>query len=531
MGTIHPERTVLAIARTQTSTTRLLEAAQHFRADFRVNVLFTVDATSPFSAGANEILRRAGVRRIVPWAAVPDLHHHLAISASENIDFTASKATTVVLPHGIGFNKYIPVPDTDSVRLAGLPPAEALSSGRVRLVLAHPDQEHQLRAVAPEVAGHTVITGDPTFDHLTAGQPWADSYRHTLGTQGRRLILLSSTWRSEAQLGRRPQLPEQLLRTLPADDYQVAMALHPNIWDWYGEQQIHMWLANALDAGLVLINPSQGWQAALLAADQVIGDHGSLTLYAAALGKPVLLGAFGDEVVAGTPVDQLGRLANHLDDSDDLRKQVDGCFEQHKPHRFEELRSGTFAYVGNATRRLRDALYHQLDLAPPDDDPVITRPSPPLTEQRIVTSFDTYTEVHGPTVTVRRHPRAARGQLPTSDSHRHLAVEETEPNLRLPQNASVIVRRATTANPIEWVRETLIHYPGSRLVAAAVPSGCVVGIRDGRWVTATTSTEDVDPMLLASAVYACLLNGELSRRTILLHAGKRELAVNLQSHP
>jgi hypothetical protein len=257
-GTVGCERTVLAVARTLTSTSRLLEATQHFRGDFRVNLLFTVDGTSPFSAGAHDALRAAGVRRIVPWTNVPAVAHDLVISASENIDFTVSRATTVVLPHGVGFNKYIPVSETDSVRLAGLPPADALRTGRVRLVLAHPDQEKQLRAVAPEVTRHTLVIGDPTFDQLTAAQPLASEYRRMFGTKQRRLILLSSTWRSESQLGRWPRLSEQLLRALPADEYQLAMALHPNIWDWYDEQQIRTWLAGVLDAGLVLVSPVQG---------------------------------------------------------------------------------------------------------------------------------------------------------------------------------------------------------------------------------------------------------------------------------
>ncbi|MFC7740294.1 hypothetical protein ACFQXA_03960 [Nocardiopsis composta] len=59
-----------------------------------------------------------------------------------------------------------------------------------------------------------------------------------------------------------------------------------------------------------LIPPEQGWQAALVAADAVIGDHGSVTYYAAALGRPVLLAAFDEgEVLPGSHIDLLGRAA------------------------------------------------------------------------------------------------------------------------------------------------------------------------------------------------------------------------------
>jgi hypothetical protein len=129
-GTMHCEHTVLAIARTLTSTGRLLDAVQHFRGDFRVNVLFTVDETSRFAGGVRELLLRAGVTRIVPWDQVSSVAHQLAISASEAVDVAASPAPIVVLPHGLGFNKFVPDSGTGVPRLAGLPPADALRTGR-----------------------------------------------------------------------------------------------------------------------------------------------------------------------------------------------------------------------------------------------------------------------------------------------------------------------------------------------------------------------------------------------------------------
>jgi hypothetical protein len=79
-----------------------------------------------------------------------------------------------------------------------------------------------------------------------------------------------------------------LLGALPSDEYRVALVLHPNVWSWYGEFQIEsLWLDRARDAGLLLLPPDNGWKAALISADLVIGDQGSVTLYAAALDKPV----------------------------------------------------------------------------------------------------------------------------------------------------------------------------------------------------------------------------------------------------
>lgn len=533
-GTFACERTVLAIARTVTSTGRLLEAVRLFRGDFRVNVIFTVNDTSPFSTGARALLRAAGVRRIVPWEKVRHVPHHLAIAASENIDFTVSPAPTVVLPHGLGFNKYIPVPGSHEVRLAGLPPAGALRTRRVRVVLTHPDQVDQLRAVAPEVAGHTVVTGDPTYDQLIASRPLAERYRRALGTGDRRLVLLSSTWHHGSQLGAWRTLPEELTRALPTDEYQVAAVLHPNIWDWYGELQVRTWLAAALDAGLVLLQPTRGWQAALLAADQVIGDHGSITLYAAALGKPVQLAAFGDdEVVPGTPIEALGDTAPHLTPGTDLRSQVDGVFHSHDPQRFEPLRNNTFAFVGTATTLLRDALYREMDLSPPPEPPMVARIADPRFERRPVTAFDTFTQFTDPaTLRLTRHPRAARpADVPMTGGHRHLAVDEDESDLHLPANASVLTRRMLLADAMTWPERALREYPGARVAAASTVDGCIARLRDGRGAEVRTTTAGVDPMLLASTVYACVLARRPLEGHLTMRAGNTTAELTLRVVP
>src|SRR5882757_54279 len=132
---------VLMVARTLTSTIRLLDVFDLIRSDFRLAVDFTVDERSEFGRGVRTLLDQAGADRIVPWSALEgSAHYRLAIAASEQIDLHRIHTTTVVLPHGLGFNKYVPDADGPGVRLAGLPPAFALRTGRVRLVLSHPEQ-------------------------------------------------------------------------------------------------------------------------------------------------------------------------------------------------------------------------------------------------------------------------------------------------------------------------------------------------------------------------------------------------------
>ena len=69
----------------------------------------------------------------------------------------------------------------------------------------------------------------------------------------------------------------------------MVAALHPNIWALHGRRQVLAWLADHMAAGLGVVPPQEGWRAALVGADVVIGDHGSVTRYGAALGVPVLM--------------------------------------------------------------------------------------------------------------------------------------------------------------------------------------------------------------------------------------------------
>jgi len=490
-----PARTVVLAGRTTTSTIRLLDTMWFFGADDRVQLRFTVNETSRFSTGAREVLGAAGVRRLIPWPAVGQTRYGLLVSASENLDFHELHAEqrVLVLPHGIGFNKI--VPSADGPRLAGLPPAKALRTGRVTVVLAHPDQREQLLAACPEIDGHTVVTGDPVYDQLRGSLRLAEHYRHRLRTGDRRLVFLSSTWGATSQLGRVRDLATRLLGTLPADRYQVAMAVHPNVWAEH-DVDVRRWLHHATKAGLVLLPPERGWHAALVAAHLVIGDHGSVSLYAAALGKPLLLTGHGDEVVPDTPVDVLGRLAAHLDLDADLRKQVDQAVAEHDPTVFAQLTGRVFAHVGTSTLRLRDTLYRELDLSPFEDLPLPRVPDAPASAEP-VTAFNVravFTDAD--TLTIDRFPRAAA----VRESDQHLAVREDEADLRLAELASVLVRAEIMPDPAGWAaRNVPLH--GALVVAAATPTGCFAALRDGRRVTVAGS---LDPMLLASAVYACV---------------------------
>ncbi|MFJ2906489.1 hypothetical protein [Streptomyces sp. NPDC087212] len=520
-STFPGERTLVVAARTVTSTVRVLETLPLLvRGDPRVTVVFAHDPTSAFGSGVLDLLHHAGCR-VMPWEQLGHIAPDLILSASENIDVPEGDCPVLVLPHGVGFQKLVPDSRSPHERLSGVVTDSLLESGRAWLAVSHPAQEEQLLAAHPKAAGRTLLVGDPCFDELTTSRPRRKAYREALGVaEHQRLVMISSTWGPTSLLGRHPDLLPNLIARLPYDEYRVGAIVHPNVWSAHGSWQIRTLQAAALDAGLLLMPTVHAWRPALVAADVLVGDHGSVTLYGAAAGTPLLLATFGGDAVPGTAVHDLAAVAPRLDPRGDLRRQVEDVVREHPPERYAAVAAQAFAEPGQALARLRTALYRLLKLPEPTSSPptalVLPVPDPPDTP---VTSWEVTTSVAGdrtaPTVTMRRFPAtvAAHGRTPPdSDTlFTHLACADDERDLRLTESASVLVRRhaaPTSVGALRWIEDTLAQLPGSLVAASAVRGGgCLIGLSDGQVVEAATTGPELDPGVPAAVVHACLRAG------------------------
>ncbi|MFD5201158.1 hypothetical protein ACFWM7_13615 [Streptomyces sp. NPDC058375] len=534
-STFHGEKTLVVAARTVTSTVRVLECLPALlRGDSRVTVVFAHDPTSAFNDGVLDLLHDAGCR-VIPWEQVSHAEPDLILTASENIDVPAGHCPVLVLPHGIGFQKQVPDARAPGDRLSGVVPDSLLESGRAWLAISHPSQEEQLLSSHPKAAGRTLLVGDPCYDELLVSAGRASTYRRALGVPGgHRLVVLSSTWGRTSLIGRDPGLAAQVLAALPYDEFRVAAIVHPNVWAGHGSWQIRNLLAPALEAGLMLVPHVHAWRSALVAADVVVGDHGSVTLYGAALGKPVLLGAFGSEAVEGTAAAALGRTAPRLDPQGDLHEQIAAAMAGPAPDRFAAVAEGAFDRPGQSLTRLRAALYHLLDLAEPVPAPppelYLAEPEETGADVTAWTVTTSLSSADGPgVVTVRRRPAAVPGEdeEETTTRFRHLACDEREPERRLLESASVLLRGApatSTSAALLWAEDALERLPGCRLAAAPLRGGgYVAGLRDGRTVEATVTGPTAHPGLPAAVVYALLrAAAPLDDAVVSVRVGARE---------
>ena len=217
----------------------------------------------------------------------------------------------------------------------------------------------------------------------------------------------------------------------------------------------------------------------------------------------------------------LARTAPRLDGSLPLRPQVAEAIGGHRPGQYAGLAGRMFARRGEAAQLLRDLLYDRLGLAAPQAVPAVRAVGVARPEGREPCSFAVFSRMGEPDeVRMWRFPAAVgNAGAPDPPAFRHLCAGEEEPDLRLPANASVIVRRAATGHQEAdaWITATFGQYPGSRVVAAAVTGGCIAGLRDGQRIH--VSMPGADPALAASAVYTCLRAGRLGNGQVTVRTG------------
>ncbi|WJV45177.1 hypothetical protein [Streptomyces flavofungini] len=414
------------------------------------------------------------------------------------------------------------------------------------IVLSHEEQLARLRVGCPEALPVAHVVGDPCMDRLDASLPFRAEYRAALGVRpDQRLLVLSSTWGRRSLLGSAGDVVLRALAELPHDSFRVLAAVHPNAWYGHGGWQIRSWLRPHLDAGLLLPPPAGStWQAALCAADAFIGDHGSVTLYAAGLGVPGLLGAFDEDgVAAGSPMAALGTVLPRLSPARPLAAQLeDAARDQATDPRLAAVTAQITSHPGDAPARLRRLCYRMLDLdepaAPPTPRPVDVPqdlpPAPrspverPLFVEAVVTAVGGAhrptqpTGVTGatespeptglPELLIRRYPAHARAAAAPSPpfTDAHLAVTAGEPDARWAHAADVVTARSPASGHhlAALTKELFRDHPGCALVA--VPregDGCLVRTRNGTSLRAGWESTPgwATASLTASAVYACLL--------------------------
>ncbi|MFE9421489.1 hypothetical protein ACFYNO_00850 [Kitasatospora sp. NPDC006697] len=519
------------MTRTLTSATRVLDVLPVLRPRDGIELYATVNPGSAFAAGLADFLDSLPGITVLSWEQAVGRPFDLAVACTVNRSMRRLRAPLVVLPHGAGYNRLVPLTTGGGRAPAGLSRRELTWRGKpvpAVIGLSHEEQLERLRLACPEALPRARVVGDPCFDRLERSLAERDRYRARLGVGGgRKLVVVSSTWNTHSALGRFPDLPLRLVRELPVDEYAVAVVLHPNIWARHNPLGL---LREAEQAGLLVIPPQGGWQAALVAADWVIGDHGSVSFYGAALDRTTLLAATGEqELDPDSPAYAFGRGAPALDPGGPLEPQLLKAAETHGSSGLAELTARSLGARGQSARILRGLLYSFLDgVEEPAEEPWVEPYAPPQpVDAGPVTAYDVVGELTGGEVRLRRHPVGPDHE----EALGFYAVTDAESRLGRKHSAEVIARTEPGGElePLAWLEQAAARLPGLAVAVAALGEGRhLVRLRSGTVLEARAVAEwgaapaAPDAVLLGSAVAVRLAarpGEDLTSADLVIRAG------------
>ncbi|MFD0683453.1 hypothetical protein [Actinomadura fibrosa] len=378
-ATVRTQRTVLAVAHHLTAVTRLNDVLALVEPDPRVQTVYTVAPSSVFSRGAADHLRAMGVC-LISFDHATQMFWDLVLAAGDGA-LERLHAPILHLQHGMGPSmlgqRWAGAGTAAPRPVAGLRREAFVAGGRVIpsvIGLAHEDHKKLLLEICPEARSAVRLVGDLAWDRIVESRPLRPYYREALGvTDDRRLLLISSTWGPRGLFGAHHDLIRRLATELPSERYAVVVALHPATWSWHGRKQTIAWSAGGLRAGAGLLPPHEGWRAALLAADVILGDFGTASYYGAAIGAPVLLAAFPDgDAVPGSQAELFGSLVPRWSPERPLLHQIEARAEygvDSESSVSRALRDRLTSEPGRAAALLRREIYRLLRLDEPLDDP------------------------------------------------------------------------------------------------------------------------------------------------------------------
>jgi hypothetical protein len=352
----------------------LLDALELLECDRRVQVVFT-QAPDILSNGVSTLLRKLNTV-VVPWHQATQSQFDLAV-VTDTAGVHELRAPVLFLPHGVMNNKRAPVglsgPANELV--VGLAAPWLTWYGRVvpaMVAVSHQDLLGVLARQCPQALPAARVVGDLCLDRLVVSRAAARRrYREALGAgEGQIVVAVCSTWGPQSLVARFPDLPGDLRSTLPTSQYLVVVGLHPAVWYGHGPRQVLAWLRAGHHRELAVVDPAC-WRGLVAAADFVVGDHGSATVYAAAAGVPVLRTPWAaDSVGADSAVAALAEVAPVVVGPERLQHRLDAATVAFThDHAEDAVAARVTSEPGQAAQLLRREMYRLLDLPEPNDKP------------------------------------------------------------------------------------------------------------------------------------------------------------------
>ncbi|WP_324785847.1 hypothetical protein [Streptomyces sp. H51] len=375
--TLVERKTVLVVVHTLTYGKRLVDVLSLLEADFRVQVVFTAPP-HVFGDEVPRFLQLLG-GAVLPWDEAVRMTFDLALAAGPR-GVERISAPLITLPHGAGYLKRLDSGPHTGV--AGLRRQDLAPGGRLpaAVVVPHHAELAVLARHCPEALPLAHVVGDPVHDRIAASLPLRADYRRALGlADDERLVVVVSTWGTRSSFGRLDALLPRLVAELPPGRFRCVVLVHPNVWSGHGAWQVRAWLARCAGRGVTLVPPEADWRSVLIAADWIIGDHGSVTLYGTLTGAPILLASAPErEINPASPAAALAVTAPFLSPAHPLLGQLHYAADEYHREEYAAIAARITSEPGRFNRNMRRLMYRLLGLGRPAHEPeTAALPEPP----------------------------------------------------------------------------------------------------------------------------------------------------------
>lgn len=378
------DRKVLAVVCTMTDAQRLVQPVATLASDPRVQVVATIAPGQAFDTGLDAWLYRAGVV-IIPWQQATATRFDLAVAASASRALESVHAPVALFAHGVGFNKLTPPVDTTDPRqtalartVYGLSRESLMRDGRLlaaRIAVAHNEEAQRLAVSCPEAVGAARVVGDGAADQLLAWLKRRERCRAELELErGDRWVVAASTWGPSSLIGARRAVLDRLVAEAGAAGWRVGLLVHPNVWAAHGRWQVRQWLRPLIIQGLEVVPVEADWTGVLAAADAVVGDHGSSTVYATLTGRPLAVATAGrGDIARGSPAEALLSALPEVTGNGPVLARLRRRRSVQEKAAVAAVASRVTSYPGDFASRTRAMLYDLLGLTEPET-PAQARP-------------------------------------------------------------------------------------------------------------------------------------------------------------
>jgi hypothetical protein len=363
---------VLVVVHTVVYGQRLKDVFELLRSDLRIHVRFTI-APHAFNPGVAAFLAALDAQ-VLPWPEAVAEEFDLVLAAGSQ-GLEQVRGPLLRVPHGVGHMKLSGPPGVRRRGVSGLAREFLMAGDRVvpaAYALAHRDDLALLSRSCPEALPIAEVVGDASYDRITRSLGLRDDYRRALGVRdGEQLVLVCSTWGLGSSFNRLEALLPRVLADLdPADGFRTYLLLHPNAWAGHGGWQVRAWLAGHGRQSLAPVAPDVDWRPLLVAADAVIGDHGSVTLYAAMCDVPILMARFpGQDVNPRSPGAALAALAPAISLTQPLSRQLRYARDHYDRGAYRAIAARISSEPGRFNGRMRRLMYRLLELGEPAHEP------------------------------------------------------------------------------------------------------------------------------------------------------------------